>query len=169
MQNKSRRDILKAGTVGFGSICLSSVGYTGTPDVEELSWADLTPTGKAVLLPPVTHTGASAPQDTNNAEPVRALHGKLVRIPGFIIPLSFKQLDVVEFILAPYKGACIHVPAPPPNQLVHVQTDMPYPSARMVRPVWVSGVLQIKSNDTPLAQVGYRMQAETIKLYEPKE
>ena len=40
-----------------------------------------------------------------------------------MVPLE-DDLDVVtEFLLVPYAGACIHVPPPPPNQIVYVKMD----------------------------------------------
>ena len=49
--------------------------------------------------------------------------GAVVRVPGFIIPLEDNDQEVSEFLLVPYPLACIHVPAPPPNQIVHVKMD----------------------------------------------
>jgi len=43
-----------------------------------------------------------------------------VRIPGFITPLEIDGENVVEFLLVPYVGACIHVPSPPGNQIIYV-------------------------------------------------
>ena len=50
------------------------------------------------------------------------LNGAQVRIPGYVLPLEFEGTRVREFLLVPYVGACIHVPAPPPNQMVFVRT-----------------------------------------------
>ena len=44
------------------------------------------------------------------------LEGKIVKIPGFIVPLDVaKDGTVSEFFLVPYFGACIHVPPPHPT------------------------------------------------------
>ena len=52
---------------------------------------------------------------------VEELNGKHVRIPGYLLPLELDGTKVTEFFLVPYVGACIHVPPPPPNQIVHVK------------------------------------------------
>src|SRR5262245_61660808 len=44
-----------------------------------------------------------------------ALEGKLVRLPGYVLPLEFSGKKVTEFLLVPWYGACIHTPPPPPN------------------------------------------------------
>ena len=41
------------------------------------------------------------------------LDGRMVRIPGFIVPLDEdSEGRVTDFFLVPYVGACIHVPPP---------------------------------------------------------
>src|SRR5947209_3627279 len=49
------------------------------------------------------------------------LDGKTVSIPGFMVPLEDDLSQVTEFLLVPFAGACIHVPPPPPNQMVFVK------------------------------------------------
>ncbi len=53
---------------------------------------------------------------------VTDLDGKHVRIGGYVVPLDFEATTVKEFLLVPFVGACIHVPPPPPNQIVYVKT-----------------------------------------------
>ena len=33
------------------------------------------------------------------------------------------ETSVQQFLLVPYVGACIHVPPPPPNQIVYVTSE----------------------------------------------
>jgi len=68
-----------------------------------------------------------------------ALDGKLVRIPGYLLPLEFSGKQVTEFLLVPWVGACIHTPPPPPNQIVHVKSDKPFEMNGNFDPVWVTG------------------------------
>jgi len=50
-----------------------------------------------------------------------ALEGRAVKILGFVASLDFTgQYELKEFLLVPYFGACIHVPPPPANQIIHV-------------------------------------------------
>jgi hypothetical protein len=44
----------------------------------------------------------------------------IARVPGYMVPIEDNLDEVAEFLLVPYPGACIHVPPPPPNQIVHV-------------------------------------------------
>ena len=55
---------------------------------------------------------------------VPEMNGKAIRIPGFIVPLEFNDDKTVsQFFLVPFFGACIHVPPPPPNQVIHVTSS----------------------------------------------
>jgi hypothetical protein len=60
-------------------------------------------------------------------ESLRQLIGKSVKIPGFAVPLEGDGgFDYIkEFLLVPTFGACIHVPPPPPNQVIQVILDEP--------------------------------------------
>lgn len=89
-----------------------------------------------------------------------------MRIPGYIIPLEGDAEGVRSFMLVPYVGACIHVPPPPPNQLVFVTTETPWNNSDLWTPVWVSGRLSVAPQKTELAESGYQITAENIELYE---
>ena len=49
---------------------------------------------------------------------VESLHGRRVKLPGFVVPLDWNNdgSDLNEFLLVPYYGACIHVPPPLPTR-----------------------------------------------------
>ena len=76
---------------------------------------------------------------------LRQLIGKSIKIPGFAVPLEgddgFEYID--EFLLVPYFGACIHVPPPPPNQVIYVILDKPVYFEKLMYAVWVSGIVEI--------------------------
>ena len=78
-------------------------------------------------------------------ESIRELMGKSVKIPGFAVPLEgddgFEY--VKEFLLVPTFGACIHVPPPPPNQVIHVILDKPVYFEKLMYAVWISGIVEI--------------------------
>ena len=106
---------------------------------------------------------------------VESLNGQQVRIPGYFLPLEASATQVTEFLLVPYIGACIHVPPPPPNQIVHVRTlkNKGYSSKNLYEPVWVTGVISAKSIVKDLylvdgstgVDIGYSMQANRIEPY----
>ena len=78
-------------------------------------------------------------------ESISKLMGKPIKIPGFAVPLEgddgFEY--VKEFLLVPTFGACIHVPPPPPNQVIYVILDKPVYFEKLMYAVWVSGIVEI--------------------------
>jgi hypothetical protein len=93
-----------------------------------------------------------------------ALDGARIRIPGFLVPLDSDDGKMIEFLLVPYFGACIHTPAPPANQIIHVRPRTPV-AMQMMAPVWVSGTLEASRSDTAMGAAGYRMRAELVEEY----
>ncbi len=103
--------------------------------------------------------------DVNAYRFVEALDGVRVRMPGFLLPMETGAEGVTAFLLTPYAGACIHVPPPPPNQLVFVRSAEPYEAEGMFDPIWVTGTLTVNPISTDLAEVGYALEADGIEPY----
>ena len=76
---------------------------------------------------------------------------------------------ISEFLLVPYFGACIHVPPPPSNQIVHVKSEVGVKLDELYQPYWIEGALQVKASTSELADAGYQMQADKIYVYELPE
>jgi len=102
----------------------------------------------------------------NDAPSNDEMDGKAIRLPGFVSVIEGDEKSVTEFLLVPYFGACIHVPPPPTNQIVHVLPARPVPAGMTMYPVWVSGVIRVERLDTKLANTGYRIQAATVEPYD---
>ena len=103
------------------------------------------------------------------------LNGKNIRLPGYLLPLEFKEKKVTEFLLVPWVGACIHTPPPPPNQIVHVKLDKGFDIGdEIFTAVWVNGLMKTEQNNPELSfidgkqniDVSYVMQAEKVELYD---
>ncbi len=98
---------------------------------------------------------------------VRAeLNGSLVKIPGFVIPLEGDANTVTEFLLVPYFGACIHVPPPPPNQIIYVKFPEGAPVQELWDVVYVVGTLKTEVISHELAQTAYMIEGTEIKTYD---
>lgn len=92
------------------------------------------------------------------------LDGKMVRIPGFMVPLEDNQKKVKEFLLVPSPQACIHVPPPPPNQmvLIEMQSEDTEPA---FGPIWTYGILRIKSKRHMYGEASFVMEGMKIEPY----
>ena len=105
---------------------------------------------------------------------VEELNGKSIRMPGYVLPIEFDGQKVTEFFLVPYVGACIHVPPPPPNQMVYVNSDVGIETKGLYDPVWVEGTISTTGKTNPWTafdgvleiSAGYTMQADGIEPYE---
>ena len=151
----------------------------------ELSWDDLIPPGTAdqfgmpqpmhdmsqladVLSENANAGGTSVvEQQKPQAPTVAALEGQEVKLPGYIVPLTLTDDNrVIEFLLVPYFGACIHVPPPPSNQIVLVHSDEGVALDAAYIPFWITGTLHVEQTDSELASAGYRMSASNIDIFE---
>jgi len=98
----------------------------------------------------------------NNAPTNPAIEGALLQLTGYVVPLDEVNGQLTEFLLVPYFGACIHVPPPPSNQIVHVIIDRPSKGIRSMDVVRVSGRLQSSRLDTDLGSSGYEMRGAAV-------
>ena len=100
---------------------------------------------------------------------LKKLDGTVVRVPGYIIPLEDSEQSVSEFLLVPYPLACIHVPAPPPNLIVHVKMDKGKKVAfDFYAPVWAQGRLKIQNTQNMYTESSYFMTGLLVQPYETK-
>lgn len=88
---------------------------------------------------------------------LRALNGEQIKIPGFIIPLEDNQDIVHEFLFVPSPMACIHVPPPPPNQIIHVTMASGKAAKMSYGPVWLFGKLMMSENAGKNIRTSYEM------------
>jgi hypothetical protein len=140
----------------------------------DLDWRELLPEGErshftAVAPAPVhDYRGEGGPpavqaQDFNVN---KSLEGATVRLPGFIVPLeAVKNGGVSEFLLVPYFGSCIHVPPPPPNQIVYVHNGRRAGIESIYEAYWITGKLHLQTKTTRLGSTAYELSAEKIEVY----
>ena len=93
--------------------------------------------------------------------------GETVRIPGFVVPLEFRDLKAVEFLLVPTAGACIHTPPPPANQIVHVRYPQGLEFEGLYAPVWVKGRMEAQRSVQGVRYVDGDASVETSYFMQP--
>ena len=150
----------------------------------DLAWSEMIPPDAPPEVPNMTplhdlskmsdalaaEAAPAAKQDLPNAPVVKALDGQQIRLPGYIVPLEVSEEGrTTDFLLVPYFGACIHVPPPPSNQIVHVKSEVGVKLDELYQPYWVEGPMQVKPSTSELADAGYQMEAEKIYVYELPE
>lgn len=98
---------------------------------------------------------------------VPEMNDKNVRIPGFIVPLEFDDDQVItQFFLVPFFGACIHVPPPPPNQIILVNAKKGIKLEVLYEPFWISGKLSTSLTENDIAVSAYTLTMHSYEKYE---
>lgn len=95
------------------------------------------------------------------------MDGRAVRIPGFIVPLEFDGEQIItEFFLVPYFGACLHMPPPAPNQIIHVKYEKGLELEALYYPFWISGVLTASLVENDMATAAYAIKMDSYEAYQ---
>ena len=135
----------------------------------EITWDDLLPEGWVPPTVSVDHFFDPAPPqpvDMADVPVVAELDGQRIKLPGYLVPLAMEGEKLKDFLMVPYFGACIHVPPPPPNQIVFVSL----PEAVFVEdpygPHWVTGVMHTASSSTELADAAYSLTGELVEVFD---
>lgn len=100
-----------------------------------------------------------------------------VQLSGFVLPLGKTNREqqaqqVSEFLLVPFVGACIHVPAPPPNQMIYIKPAAAIENPGLFSSVQVTGTLRAQAGSYEVFQVdgsrtvdvSYAMDLQTIAV-----
>lgn len=144
-------------------------------EVLEIDWRDLLPENERAqysdTAPPPEHgpLGEGGPpavqRQTTTVNPEVA--DMVVRLPGFLVPIGAPQDGLItEFFLVPYIGACIHVPPPPPNQMVYVKSETGIAADAIHEAYWVTGKIHVESRTTALGTAAYALAASKVDRYE---
>ena len=142
----------------FIAVIFLTMSHSSSAALESISWQDLAP----------EYDGSIGLDDVPWGERVRPeMNEKIVRIPGFIVPLDFEQRQsVTRFLLVPYFGACIHEPPPPPNQTIYAEFEPGYNLESFWQPFWIEGKIFVNRVEEDLATALYTLSAEKIELYD---
>ena len=142
----------------FIAVIFLTMSHYSSAELEIISWQDLAP----------EYDGSIGLDDVPWGERVRPeMNEKIVRIPGFIVPLDFEQRQsVTRFLLVPYFGACIHEPPPPPNQTIYAEFEPGYNLESFWQPFWIEGKIFVNRVEEDLATALYTLSAEKIELYD---
>lgn len=164
---------------------------TSDSEFKTIEWTDLIPQDDltALLQPPSyvmdVEEGSSDDQISNQVKSSIAaasddryqqalsstniipdMDGKNIRIPGFIVPLEFSdERTTTQFFLVPFFGACIHVPPPPPNQIIFVDYPQGLKLTALYDPIWLSGTLKISLVENHVATSAYSLELKHHEAY----
>lgn len=168
---------------GIAALVAVATAARPYPHGAALQFSDIA-SSPSLVLPGGEIVGASADEAVNidwrvlagldysngkSTDTLKKLDGKMVRIPGFVVPLDDFQEEGAEFLLVPYYGACVHTPPPPPNQIVMVgMSGKKAVKLNLFDAVWMSGRLKIATVESPYGAVGYQLEGLKVEPYKSK-
>jgi hypothetical protein len=144
-------------------------------EADTIEWETLLPPGErndaASGPPPPIHDylgeAGMAVAQTGSSEVNSALNLTVVKLPGFVVPLDLTPDGMVrELYLVPYVGACIHVPPPPPNQIVFVKLTEAISLPSIYEAVWVTGTLRTQLKNSRFGMAAYTLEGSKVEPYE---
>ena len=148
----------------------SAASLLHAAEPRELVWLEVMPKDEVDQLmeaPAVTHSGDLKAQQTGSSRTMPELDGVQAKIAGYIVPVEVDgDGQMSEFFIVPYFGACIHVPPPPPNQIILARLAKPMPVTEIYDAYWIEGTLAIEKVDNDIAQAAYTLKAEKVTLWE---
>ena len=98
---------------------------------------------------------------------IEAFDGKAIRIPGLIVPLEQNdEQKATAFFVVPYFGACLHMPPPPPNQILYVEYKEGIAVENLYDPYWFEGTVKIDNHESALGTSAYSLVLDSFALYE---
>lgn len=131
-------------------------------DYEELDWLKMMPPEDLEALKNpvlVDHAGNAPMAQSGSFKTVADVAGHKIKLPGYVVPIETDDRGrMTEFFFVPFFGACIHVPPPPPNQLVHVVLAKSVPTPQIYDPYWLRGELRIETVKNKVAGSAYSMR-----------
>lgn len=141
-----------------------------TSGVRELDWLELMPKDEVDALteaPAVDHNGMFKPVQQGSARTIKELDGIHVKIAGYIVPVEVSaDNQMSQFFIVPYFGACIHVPPPPPNQIILARLATPIPVTEIYDAYWIEGTLKIETTQNDIAGAAYTLGTDRVTLWE---
>lgn len=151
----------------------NSVEITNENEVLPITWTDLLPMDAFDFVPEggVTDEMWSDPNfllavEKAGLATVSELDGVNIRLTGFMVPLDvdFGEAETVtEFVLVPSAGMCMHVPPPPPNQMLMVRFEKPVRIRHMYQPIGINGIVRIdEPNDEAFGSI-YNVTGELVE------
>ena len=103
----------------------------------------------------------------SSTRPIAEFDQQAIRIPGYIVPLAQnEQRRVTSFFVVPYFGACLHMPPPPPNQILFVSYPRGIELQNLQQPFWFEGKLNIEISKHDLGTSAYTLHVDNYQLYE---
>lgn len=160
-------------------------------DYQQIQWIDLLPERelKALLEDPIPDSileGSAADRidselsmtiDDPVTEYEKALisvrvrdefNDKKIKLPGYIVPVeTTDDGKTTGFFFVPFFGACIHLPPPPPNQIIYATYDKGFAMDNLEDAYWAEATITTQQLQNELATAAYSATIDKLYLFKP--
>jgi len=154
----------------------AGIGDAAAQAPREIDWLELMPPEDLAALQAmgeIDHSGygedaAAGPMNDamTSTKTVAKMNGAKGKIPGYVVPVAFDDRGrITELFLVPYFGACIHMPPPPPNQIIHIKPKTPLPAGQIWDAYWAVGTVRIAMTENDMALSAYSMDLDRLELF----
>jgi uncharacterized protein len=158
-----------AGSVATPATPMKKPVRMSTDGFRDLDWLEMMPKDEVAALDDpknaiqISHKGSTRTKQFGSSRVVEDLDNQKAQIAGFVVPLeSDDQGNMTEFFFVPYYGACIHVPPPPPNQIVYAKLVKGIKTPQIWDPYWLKGVLRARTISNKVAGSAYVMEQAAL-------
>jgi hypothetical protein len=155
------------------ALAVTGPAFANREPAREVDWLELMPkdeveammAASAAAQLSVDHNKMG--EQTGSFRAMPEFDNQRIKLAGYIVPVqTTADGQLSEFFLVPYFGACIHVPPPPPNQIVYARLEKPIPMTEIYDAFWVTGTMKIERFQNDIAATAYTMAVEDVRLYE---
>lgn len=155
------------------ALAVTGLAFAKREPAREVDWLELMPkdeveammAASAAAQLNVDHNQMG--EQTGSFRAMPEFDNQRIKLAGYIVPVqTTEDGQLSEFFLVPYFGACIHVPPPPPNQIVFARLEKPIPMTEIYDAFWITGTMKIERFQNDIAATAYTMTVEDVRLYE---
>ncbi|GGA83593.1 hypothetical protein GCM10011369_27010 [Neiella marina] len=175
--------------IAFAAFAVNAAADASTGEYRQIEWIELMPADDldALLNPPDTIDqiadgsaedsveGLAGAEDEATKRYLAALestrvvaefNNSKIRLPGFVVPLEMKdEFTATEFLLVPFFGACLHLPPPPPNQIVYVTYADGVKLSSYQDAFWLEGTLKVETTASDMGTAAYTLVVDSVAPY----
>ncbi|NRB42875.1 MAG: DUF3299 domain-containing protein [Pseudomonadales bacterium] len=148
------------------TLCLSSSLALANNEYTSIEWQQLRAED---WIPPIIQPAPSKDHEhppVDQASLVSKLDQKNIKIPGYLIPVTFTDNIVSEFILVPFLEEHVkthmHHEA---NQMIYVKLNKGFTVTNRYQPIWVQGKLSLQSQHSDEGLTGYTLTQASAEPY----
>jgi hypothetical protein len=161
---------IKAEDASSSATSAPSTPATDAQGYVELDWLRMIPPSELDALKngsEVVHSGNRRMRQVGSYTIMPAVLGHKIKLPGYVVPMETDDRGrMTEFFFVPFFGACIHVPAPPPNQIIYARLAKAVKTPEIWEPYWLKGELTDEKVNSSVAGSAYTMNTAVLEPYD---